>query len=414
MKKILRPGLLAVFITILMCFFYRFIMYGTNDFDEHYRFAFELLRLRELSLKEFLTRVEYSHILAYPLWHVGFLVIFYSIQGVLQIFSVSIDMRAICSFSASVICTACVVCTFIIVQKLFARYFVKKQDKKISILAMMVMFVGPLYLPGMFSGYYVGTRTGSIWHNPTYLIVKPFALLIFFLYYEIFKEFAKDTEGSKKEINKRLLLASVLLLISSVAKPSFYQMFLPGLVLYCLIELVRSRGKSFFFLLKIALSVIPVTIVGIVQIFALSTSSQDGSIGIGFLKVWAHWTPYWYIALIISLAFPIGVMFLMKQRIVGEQMFCLALCTFVSGAFQYMFLYIQKDPFAGDFGWGFNLAVFILFIVSVISFENLKSAKENNILYPLCKIIFVLHFIFGILYFYDIFRYLEYMNPLSL
>lgn len=415
MKKRRRLGILTVFTIILMCFFYRFILNGKNDYDEHYRFAFDLLKLRELPLKEFLIQTEFSHILAYPLWHAGFLFVYYIIRGILHILSLPIGMEEIYSFSAAVVCAACVICTYVIVQKIFARYFVKKQNSKIIFLAMAVMFVGPLYLPGVFSGYYVGPRTCSIWHNPTYLIVKPFAVLIFFLYYEIFKEYAKAGEASSKKINRQLFLVSVVLFISAIAKPNFYQIFLPGLVLYCLIELIRSRGRSFFFLVKIALSVVPVTITGLIQIVALNTSSQESGIGIGFLRVWTHWTPHWFIALIISVTFPIGVMLLLKKDVIRDKMVLLALSTFMSGMLQYMFLFIKKAPFAGDFGWGFNLAIFLFFIVSIIKFENMElpKGKRGSVLYNICKVVFALHFICGIIYFYDIFKYLEFMNPLS-
>lgn len=399
---------------IFFVFYYFFAKYGIgyHDFRAHAVFANELTRLGSQSIQSFIETTNNSHILAYPGWHICFLAVAYVLSFINSMIGGLISDLNIYAVAVALVNTFFLICTFFIVREIFMHKVSLKSYRKATTFSIMMLFVGPLYVPGLFEGYYLGPRTGNIWHNPTYLIIKPMAVLIFFLYADIFEEHA---ENNKRKENKKLILGGVLLCVSAILKPSFFQMFLPALFVFCLFELIQKKGKNFWFLVKIGFSVVPVTIIAICQIIILGGSSGGGSgISIGFLRVWGARTSYWYIALILSLAFPIYILIMNRKKMLTHYWGKLGIVSLISGMFQYMFLYVTKAPEAGDFGWGFALSIFLIFVVSVICLEKWRCEAGTVSWKVKCAyVLLCLHFLFGIIYFYDIFKYLRYTLPLQ-
>lgn len=414
-KKRLKIITALVLGVLFFCFYYFYAKNGIHhhDFMAHSIFAKELSKLGEITFGEFLAGTKNAHILAYPGWHLGYLFI-WNLLSSSNIFLEESGETIIYALSVSAINTICLLVTFIVVEKIFSKYLEEgKTTGKTILFSLMMMFAGPLYVPGIFSGYYLGPKTGNIWHNPTYLIIKPLAIWIFFLYAELFEKY-RDRKNTGHEPNKKLVMGSILLCISAFLKPSFFQMFLPGLFVYCVIELVLRRGENFLLLFKIGVSVVPVTIIGIMQMVILGGSSgEGGGIGIGFLRVWGTRTPYWYIALLFSLAFPIFVFIVYKKKIFSYDISRLGICALFSGLLQYMFLYVTKYPEAGDFGWGFSLSIFIIFMVSIINMEKLSKAEKKWVKWRVGEILLFSHVLFGCIYFLNIFKYFDYILPLK-
>lgn len=415
MKKRVNDGIVFVILCgIFFTFYYVFAKYGIgyHDFRAHAIFAGELMKLGSESIQSFIETTNNSHILAYPGWHICFLAAASVLAFINSVIGGMVSDLSIYALAVAVVNTLLLLCTFFLIRNIFMRRVPLQSYRRGTILAAVMLFVGPLYIPGIFEGYYLGPRTGNIWHNPTYLIIKPMAVLIFFLYADIFEEHA---ENNKRKENKKLILGGVLLCVSAILKPSFFQMFLPALFVFCLFELIQKKGKNFWFLVKNGFSVVPVTIIAICQMIILGGSSGGGSgISIGFLRVWGARTSYWYIALILSLAFPIYILIMNRKKMLTHYWGKLGIVSLISGMFQYMFLYVTKAPEAGDFGWGFALSIFLIFVVSVICLEKWRC--EAGIVSWKVKCAYVLlclHFLFGIIYFYDIFKYLRYTLPLQ-
>lgn len=391
--------------SVLLCFFYRFSRYGSNDYKAHYEFALNLKLLKEISLSEFIKTVKYPHIISYPGWHICYLIIEIIVEKSNDFFGMSFSLEAIYNISVAILNSVCVCITLLIINRVFTYYL--KGEKWINIFSMFFLFIGPLYIPGFLQGYYMGSKTGNIWHNPTYLIVKPLAIYIFFVYVSLLE----NTSLSERERNKELVKASIFLVLSAVLKPSFYQMFLPALFLWCVVELIRSRGKKLKILIKIGFSVVPVTILGLVQM-QLSLGQENQGIGIAPFRVWSLWTGnMWILALILSIAFPMAVFIFTRNKIKGNVMSELALFCLLSGCGQYIMFFIKQSPEAGDFGWGFSLSVALLFLVAFI---QQKKQSLNGKQQKICKGLFFAHLICGFLYFMNIFMFLDYRLPLTI
>lgn len=415
MKKRVNDCIVFVILCgIFFTFYYVFAKYGIgyHDFRAHAIFAGELTKLGSESIQSFIETTNNSHILAYPGWHICFLAAASVLAFINSVMGGIVSDLNIYALAVAIVNTLLLFCTYLVVRNIFMRRVPLQSNWRGTILAILMLFVGPLYIPGIFEGYYLGPRTGNIWHNPTYLIIKPMAVLIFFLYADIFKGHA---ENNKIKENKKLIAAGALLCVSAFLKPSFFQMFLPALFVFCLFELIQKKGKNFWFLVSIGCSVVPVTVIAVFQMIILGGSSGGGSgISVGFLRVWGARTPYWYIALVLSLAFPIYIFIMNRKIMLTHYWGKLGIFSLISGMFQYMFLYVTKAPEAGDFGWGFALSIFLIFVVSVIGLEKWRCeaggvSRKIKCAYALLG----LHFLFGIIYFYDIFKYLRYTLPLQ-
>ena len=156
----------------------------------------------------------------------------------------------------------------------------------LAVLTAVVFVAAPLYFPG--SRLYVGAP--NTWHNPTNIMVRPFALAVFFMTVRIYNRRLLETPsiavgaagngayfsfcgGFWAEFRRpvyagaELVLYPLCLLLSVWAKPSFLQFFAPAIFLFLLIDVVRTRGMLLPFCLKLALAYLPAVLVLFSQFF---------------------------------------------------------------------------------------------------------------------------------------------------
>lgn len=148
----------------------------------------------------------------------------------------------------------------------------------LAVLTLSVFLVNALTLPGQ--TFYSGKGAVNTWHNPTNIMVRPFAAAVFFMTVRIYNRrrynchrtlvFPPEDgrpisfEGSflhqfRQPVytGAELVLYPVCLLLSTYAKPSFLQFFAPAILIFLLFDLIRSRGMLFPFCLKLALAYLP-------------------------------------------------------------------------------------------------------------------------------------------------------------
>ena len=140
--------------------------------------------------------------------------------------------------------------------------------------------------------YYLGQGSPNIWHNPTNIAVKGFAVLCFGLVIYILESAKTD-----KELLWTYIILSVLLVLSALAKPSFFQGIVPGLGLYFIFALIAKGFKTQIkrFLL-IALSFVPsACVIGfqfVCSFFIQGNIGEGNGIGIEFGRVLHNWSPH--------------------------------------------------------------------------------------------------------------------------
>ncbi len=397
-------GFIIFFSIILFIFFFQFyqsfiqIWRNANAESDIVRHSEMALYLAECigqgysGIRTFIQDAKYSWIISYPVWHV----MLFTVYAILYRTLPQLEWETIMDISASAINAFCLVITWIcvtaIVDKLNYNNGHKYSTVLNSMFGLMLMFVGPLDASGVLNYYYLGAYTGNIWHNPTYLIMRPCGVIVFFLYSRIIEK--DDTP------NSTYCIAAIFLALSAVLKPNFYQSFLPGLVFYCIVYFLKARRKQVFtHCIKIASTCVPVTIVALVQ-YMLAIDQDGGGIGFSFLYVWKAFTEEWELSLFVSIVFPLCTYIFSIIEKKWDKTMVLSMCMFISALIQYMCFYVKAGPLAGDFSWGFGLSIYIWFVIALtklLSFKN--NTRWKKCIRIVLWVIFFMHLFHGILYF---------------
>ena len=115
---------------------------------------------------------------------------------------------------------------FIKISKDWYELKVKNLRYLTGITVIVIMLVGPIYLFTMPNRMYSGYIVPNPYHNPTYVLLRPFALIIFF---GIIKNFFVKWDWYQS------LIMILMIVCASLAKPSFNITILPSLGLFILV-----------------------------------------------------------------------------------------------------------------------------------------------------------------------------------
>ena len=375
MKRIIKKYR-GIFVYASMLFFICFCialkqsaMSGTDLFIHNHEF---------LNLSN-TTQVE----LSYPLYHLVVLMV-YIFGKLLFPVRMSVDI------ASAIVMGVIEVCVYYLACKMLMRYSVKEPE----VIACILCLVTAIWCPFYNINIYLGQGSPNTWHSPTNMIVKPFAILIFFMVVDLL---SKIKQNEKLRI-KECIILTFSLVLSALAKPSFYQGFIPALFLYIMVTLF-TRFNLFKQYFVLGLCIIPSTLLILFQMFSsffLGEGSSSEGIGIGWFlvpKLYAHSILF---SLFLLLCFPLCFSILHKEKLKRLDL-KLAWIYFVISYLEYGFLYEKGERFAhGNFGWAYSLATFILFIITTgLFFEefNINKMKDKILLG-----IWILHGISGIFY----------------
>lgn len=338
---------------------------------------------------------------AYPLWHLLYLFIkkcMIPLEGLLL--NRGVDFSALCATFA---CTIGIVGTYLAGCNVYTKMLPEKYKRYGFLLAALLIFTGPYYVESVNDSYYLGQGIVMPWHNPTTIMVYPFAIVCFGIYYSLANN---KTDGKPW---KQWIIFSSVLLVSGLAKPSFYQMFIPGMALFCLIELILSKGKKFLFCMYSLVSTLPTCILMLVQhgmtikeptqVVEETSGIVIAGIGIEWLKVQKLYSEYHpFQSLMLLWIFPLFVLvlYLLNRERSGKM--TLAISCFASGMLQYTFFYLHMRPQTGDFAWGYYISVAILFISCSAYFIQLCENKKWQLIKYIGILLYLGHVVFGIIY----------------
>jgi len=207
---------------------------------------------------------------------------------------------------------------------------------------------------GLFYFGYIGLAS---YHNPTIHLLRPVALLSFILALRIFN----PSGPSKGEI----ALAASLMILSALIKPSYALCILPALLSLALIQFLRKRPLRISYLVLGYL--LPALVILLAQ-WALSywlMAGEQTSIIIMPLQVERAFSDFLGWKFLFSIAFPLtATLFIWKaaRRRIDIQ---LAWLSFFFGAAQlYLLAESGERLYHGNFRWGAQITLFLLFSVA--------------------------------------------------
>ena len=315
------------------------------------------------------------------------------------------------------------ICTVIAFANTVSILFISTISYQITNKLKLSLFLGPvLILIGSIFNIFtkrfiIGTWTPNLLHNPTYIFLKPFALLVIVLLISILKQDDIYSYKNKKE----LILwgaMSVVLAASALAKPSFAQIFLPAaLIFYIAYNLInKPKLKQFLtFSLKGIIAFLPTAGVLIWQYFTMIVNHQgyaedSGLIFGGGYEVWKSATGGESVAfsILCMAAFPILVTLFNFKKYMRDNTIVFSWLIFASGTAQFLFFSetgINKYSF--NFCWGYSMGALILFVCTTAKFFKIMNDKKESgkkarwldiIKNAVCFLVFGMHLASGVYY----------------
>ncbi len=260
------------------------------------------------------------------------------------------------------------------------------------------MLISAIFIPFFNENIYLGQNSPNIWHNPTTIFTIPLAFLAF-------SNFIKLIGTNEKDLFIKFgIRTSIFLVLSTLAKPNFSLVFIPGVVIFLLIK-YQLNWKLY---LKILIVFLPTLIVFLIQILIIFRL-EGGVINLDFLGVWSSNSPNPLISLLILIAFPLFVIIFFKNSI-KDNSTLLIWITLIVALVQSAFLAAESEEWFddGNLSWGLAIVLPLFFTYSLVNLlriiKDLHNYKTSDYyLVGICFILFTLHLASGIIYFIQIF-----------
>lgn len=277
-------------------------------------------------------------------------------------------------------------------------FLLKTKSNQLLIPTAILLFVSAIYDPFFSKYWYFGQWSPNPWQNPTLIMMKPFAFLCTFLAIQALQTF-----------DKRFWISlSLLLLVSVFYKPSFSLIFIPAFGLFILL----NHTKIFKTYVYAFLLILP-TIFYIIYQYWFFDPGYVKTILSPFTMLHIY-TSNPFISLLLAIAFPLSILLLRYKQVVKNQYLQLSWLMLILGYLQMAILAQDSNMLAaGNYAWGYIIALDILFVFSGIEFIKwlieMKATHSTlkRITIGIPTLLLFLHFASGVAYFIRILIYGE-------
>ena len=263
-------------------------------------------------------------------------------------------------------------------------------------LALGLMVVSTIYVPKVYPFFYSGTYLTQPWHNSTYLLMRLFGILVLLIYFKMEEQYL-----TKISVKDAILFAG-LLTVTNYAKPNFIIAFAPMMLIYLIIDFVKTRGKSCVQNIKFGVCVLASLPILYVQSTILYPEGGESKIVftlgniMGLLSDWKV-IPYF----VCGLLFPLVVTLLLMIK--GNMSKRLWQSWVMWGISWLQRMFLTETGYRaghGNFGWGVRFFSFVL--IAVCAAEWIRAYKNKqlkaNEFYIGCACL-ALHIVCGIYYY---------------
>lgn len=283
-----------------------------------------------------------------------------------------------------------------------------------ALFTLILSLVSAIFVPWFNDKPYLGQGSPNPWHNPTTIMVRPIALLIFVL---VMGECVRVQRGGFRKgqglrVWKGILIA-ILLVLSNLSKPSFVQIFYPAIFLLMFLWLFVYRFRNFPFGMQLLVCCLPsVGLMGVqfLSAFYGSTNSDSAGVVIAPFKVAGLYTDNIAFSTLLLLAFPlfIGLCAIIRRTFDWTDGFAWIMLL-VGMAEKFLLAEGGSRMAHGNFSWGYILAVYLLWFVSIRDYsawrcsfaEGSGGKKALSVLaFAAGGIILLAHLVSGIYYLY--------------
>lgn len=276
-------------------------------------------------------------------------------------------------------------------------------SRQLLVLSWLLHFCMSLYIPGLGLLRYIGTFSGALWHNHTYIVMRFLALL------SLGALLDWRAADNCKDQAKPLLLFLLFFTLTTWAKPSFYISAVPAFGILMLARLIRQKGAGFWRLFRLGCCFLPGLVIALLQ-----SSSMFGDGRLGFvLGVSGYFAmPLWRTLLLLfrALLFPALVFIMLRRDTKKELSLPFVLLNFLFAVTE-LTLLTEVGERASHYNmiWGVHFATFLLFLQAAVVLLKVapaapKRSAKNAILFAtlslhaLCGVIYFVMLLFGFQY----------------
>lgn len=300
-------------------------------------------------------------------------------------------------YAAIVLMVLAVAATSIIVYNRFKEAWkglTVGRSSKIAILTLSVLVMGPIFIFSIPNRMYFGYVYPNPWHNPTYLLLRLFALMVFFLTSRVL--YKKASIGD-------VLAAAVLILLATKAKPNFTLIFLPALAIYGLMHWQRLKELNWWYVI-VGLG-LPALGVLAAQYYITYSGGDVDQILFRPLRIFVYFVtniPTAALYFLLSILFPLMVTIKYWRETKNERSFILAWLAFALGTFLALGFMEKVNIGSLNFWWGSMIGLFILNVETVVQAGKVglfsATFKDKDIDERVILIVFALQVLCGLIF----------------
>jgi len=251
-----------------------------------------------------------------------------------------------------------------------------------------------------------GIYTANPYWNATFLAVRPFTVLCFFLSAKVLAEY--EEHFSLKDG----ILLGVFTFLATFTKPSFTFVLAPVLAITVFWRLFVKKFAYWRNTAMLCCCFVPTALLLVYQFLGvfMGTNSRGEETGIGFEigKAWHLFTKNIPLCIMMAMLFPLSVLVLNWKELKRNGAFRLAWQIMITGFLSFLLLYEKGFRLEHmNFSWGYMHGLFFVFLISIL--QILKNAmKRENLMYKLFLapelVTYLYHLICGIVFFCYIYQ----------
>lgn len=286
---------------------------------------------------------------------------------------------------------------------LFAKLLGTPKRYRTALLYILVILALILAMPvNIFTprNLYLGYIAQNVYHSPTMVVLRPFAVLLF---YAAVKGFISPATDRPATDGRRIIWLTILIsVLCTLAKPNYVITLIPTVTVAMGFMMLRRRYANWSLL---AAAVIPAGFILLVQ--ALLFTNTQGIIfaPLAVLRSWRSINPLAPTVLLpkllLSILFPLLVFFGYFRQAVRDIYLQLAWIAFGFGAGYFYLLAERGDRLDdGNFAWSAQITLTVWFVVSTIFFIQQMRRQKISLVGILCGTAWGLHLVSGIYWYY--------------
>lgn len=278
--------------------------------------------------------------------------------------------------------------------------------------SLMLLFV--FALPGINffenNQFYYGLLPPNVWHNSTVIFLAPFSILLFFKSFQLF--------FTNAVADKKLLIqVFILVLLNAFIKPSFLFTIIPAVFIVAVFNAFSKKSITGFRALLPYIAGLVAVALQYYLIFRQNHISGvvDGGtaseVVVAPFEVWKYYSPNIAVSFIASFFFPLVYIVVSKGQVLKNTMVQFALLNYTGGiAVWVLFAEEGFRKYDANFCWQAIIGAYLLYLCLLIQFINDRKAGSMNKLQLLVTGgSFMLHFLWGIVYWAKIIIFKSYL-----